>query len=174
MIAACTRFWAVKDDSNCHNALDDWVNRASEYADYVIVAVRADQDHADTMVHLKNKFIGLGNRLIVISVNPWGAFTLALNALLYTAATAGEKEKVYDLEGTVGAVEFILFQSIEVIMGKKELEKMKEYMDQNTLVVGTALEGHDFVQGKHRLDGLKSPWNTNALWHLKSLVRLIF
>jgi hypothetical protein len=148
--------------------------QASKYAEYIIVAIRSDQDHADTCGHLRKQFPQLTDRLILVPVHPWGAFTPALNALVYTAATAGEQSKVYDLDGTVGKVEFILFQSIEVKMGKLEVRKMIECMDDETLVVGTALDGHDFSAGKHRLDGLKAPWNTNALWHLKSLVKKEF
>ncbi len=42
-------------------------------------------------------------------------------------------------------------------------------MDEDTLVVGKALDGHDFSEGVHRLRGRTCPWNTFAIWSLPKI-----
>ena len=43
------------------------------------------------------------------------------------------------------------------------------YMDENTLVVGPALDGHEFSLGENALRGRTCPWNTAAVWNLKAI-----
>lgn len=47
------------------------------------------------------------------------------------------------------------------------------HTDEQTLVVGTALkDSHEFKEGMNELGGLTTPWNTNCVWHLRSLVNI--
>lgn len=42
-------------------------------------------------------------------------------------------------------------------------------MDEHTLVVGAALEGHNFSVGHQTLTGTTCPWNTFAVWRVSHL-----
>jgi hypothetical protein len=46
---------------------------------------------------------------------------------------------------------------------------MLRHFKNHTLVVGWALEGHDFLVGDRMLTGRTVPWNTLALWAVDKL-----
>lgn len=138
-VAVCTRFWSTVARPDIHAALDSWVLRSAAYADYVFVAVRVEVDVSDTMAHLAALASQhhLAGKLIALPVSPWGQFTQALNAMLYAAATVTETQKVvYNLDGAdVGtdAVEYIVFQSVEVFMDQEHLHCMMKYMGKSMI-----------------------------------------
>jgi hypothetical protein len=43
------------------------------------------------------------------------------------------------------------------------------HLDESTLIVGPALEGHVFSEGEQGLRGRTCPWNTLALWSVRKL-----
>lgn len=54
----------------------------------------------------------------------------------------------------------------------QHVELLKEHMDELTIVAGAAIgRSHRFVEGRHTITGLNTPWNTLALWHVPTLVR---
>jgi hypothetical protein len=117
----------------------------------------------------------------VMHVSPWDFVTPALNALVREAAHRQASH--------------ILFQSVEVLVndtaaGLAALLRPFE-RDANTLVVGSALEGHlycpptaplfagpaetpSLTRGGQCLNGATSPWNTFALWDVARLGRVGF
>jgi hypothetical protein len=139
-IAVCTRFWSTKsddEDEKVHSTLDDWIDRAVQYADHVIIAVRVEEDKANTVQHIEKlaaakQYNENGKKVVALPVSPWGSFSAALNALLYAAATVTQQEKVvYNLDAVnvgVDPVEYIMYQSIEVYMDKQHLEQMMSFM----------------------------------------------
>lgn len=48
------------------------------------------------------------------------------------------------------------------------------YLDENTLVVGPSLLGHEFTEGPQTLRGRTCPWNTAALWNVSKLALIGF
>lgn len=92
----------------------------------------------------------------VIHCNPWGKFTHALNVAVNFAI-----ENDYDI---------IQFMSLETKIDKETIDLLMSYHDNNnTLIVGAALPGHDFKVGMRVLNGVTCPWNTLALWNVKQL-----
>lgn len=106
-----------------------------------------------------------------LSVSPWGNFVPALNALISYACLTPSVDGSY--------ANTILFISAETTLTKDSMIKLDQYMDlEDTLVVGAALPGHDYVdtnvageeEGKViELNGRTCPWNTLALWNLKKM-----
>lgn len=169
MIVA-TRFWA-----SCHDdvaRLGQWVRRAEGYATRVVVGVRVEMDIAGSVAFLEALECRVPLR--VVPITPWNGFTTALNTLLYHASAPSESGYLF---GTVplAAEEYILFQSVEVVMTRNHLDALMAHMTEDTLVVGSALEGaHEFQEGTRTIGGLSCVWNTNAVWHLRSLCKTGF
>ena len=159
-IITCTRYWGkTKSDLK---RLDDFIQRAAEYSAYIIIAIRSEQDRSGAESFLTRRYHGQ-SRVMPLPVTPWGDVTTALNSMLIRASCAKFRQ------------EFILFQSLEIISSAHHIQEMFRHMQSDTLVVGAALEGHQFMakQGDHEAEveigGLTSPWNTCALWHRPSL-----
>jgi len=131
--------------------LHDWSTQVLEYCDILIFVM--DARYYQTLGGLFEQF---GARVQIFHVDPWISFTQPLNMIV---------EKGLALEAT-----HVLFQSIEVTIEKKDVEKLFDNMDENTLVVGAKLhEKHGRRSGKQVLDGWNTPWNTLALWNLQKL-----
>ncbi|RUP51448.1 hypothetical protein BC936DRAFT_148125 [Jimgerdemannia flammicorona] len=96
-----------------------------------------------------------GFEVLIIPVSPYGRFVTPLNAMIARAAKDG--------------YERMLFQSLEVVVGRAEIEALAGMMDEDTLVVGKAFDSHAFVLGMNKLTGLTTPWNTCALWDVKKI-----
>ncbi len=104
----------------------------------------------------------------ILEVTPWGSFVPALNALVANACTKS-------LIGGAFA-ETILFISAETTLTKDSMKNMYKHMDlTDTLVVGAALPGHDYVDSEGDdgrvvdLNGRTCPWNTLCMWNLKKI-----
>ncbi|CAB9499783.1 expressed unknown protein [Seminavis robusta] len=95
----------------------------------------------------------------VLPVTPWGRFVPALNALVGHAASLQ-----YD---------YILFCSAETTASKAAIDTLYRHImdDQDTLVAGALLGGHDYQKDKTvvELNGRTTPWNTLALWRVSKL-----
>jgi hypothetical protein len=97
-----------------------------------------------------------GGSITVLAVEPWGAFTAALNALVAHAARTGCAR--------------LLLQSVETEVTAASVQSLQQHLDANTdLVVGGVLPGHTFQLGRNNLDGRTTPWNTLALWQVSKL-----
>ena len=100
----------------------------------------------------------------VVPVTPWGKFVPALNALVGWAATTTMPG------GSVGASR-ILFASAETSVTPSSVKILIDAVDDDTLVAGCALPGHDYKEsgGEVPLTGRTTPWNTCAVWNLGKL-----
>ena len=98
----------------------------------------------------------------VLPVTPWGKFVPALNAIVIYCAQKGAR--------------YVLMASAEVQLTTEALDLMKQKLDlEHTLVVGTALQGHEYKtrtadeEVEVELTGRTTPWNTCALWNVRKL-----
>ena len=104
--------------------------------------------------------------VVTFPVTPWGRVVQAPNALLLKCA---ERQ-----------VSHLLFASTEYPVTQSLLSLLQSHSDDQTLVVGARLAGHDFktppggrvlVSGA---SGLQIPWNTCALWSTGHLIHTGF
>eukprot|EP00581_Thalassiosira_minuscula_P008596 CAMPEP_0183706554 /NCGR_PEP_ID=MMETSP0737-20130205/3330_1 /TAXON_ID=385413 /ORGANISM="Thalassiosira miniscula, Strain CCMP1093" /LENGTH=289 /DNA_ID=CAMNT_0025933969 /DNA_START=166 /DNA_END=1035 /DNA_ORIENTATION=- len=98
----------------------------------------------------------------ILPVTPWGKFVPALNAIVSWCARKG--------------VRYLLAASAEVQLTEEVLGVMKQKLDlERTLVVGTALQGHEYkstigeAEKEVELTGRTTPWNTCSLWNVPKL-----
>jgi hypothetical protein len=69
-----------------------------------------------------------------------------------------------------GGFSHVLFLSLEMDLPAPAFRRLAAHFDpQEDLVVGAALEGHQFKAGQQPLNGCTSPWNTCALWSVPKL-----
>ena len=102
-------------------------------------------------------------KIHVLPVTPWGKFVPALNAIVTWCANH--------------KCQYLLFASAEVQLTQEVLNVLISKMDiERTLVVGTALSGHEYKQPTEdkeeievELTGRTTPWNTCALWNVLKL-----
>ena len=142
------------------NALRAFVDRVAPHVDRVAVAVGAPgiDDTAERLRQLSDLVArcqaatqGAETIVDIIPVDPWGAFTPALNAL---AAHASKK-----------GCGLALFASVETTFSSETVAALQaQLLRHDALVVGAALPGHDFRAGRRDLGGRTAPWNTLALW----------
>ncbi|KAI8847311.1 hypothetical protein BC829DRAFT_396638 [Chytridium lagenaria] len=128
--------------------------------DAVVVAVKeAEEDHHKRAVLSDKMPSG-----IVIQVSEWGNFIPALNQLVHVAAKLGMRR--------------ICFRSIEMAVERWEMDTLDSMLENDTLVVGKYLDGHQFSEsndGKASSDtavplsGVTTPWNTLAVWDVRKL-----
>ena len=131
--------------------LHDWCQNVLNYCETLILVV----DHR-YYVTLEGMFQEFGERLKVFHIHPWISYTQPLNMIV---------EKALALKATK-----LLFQSIEVTIGFDDVQKLRSYIDEETLVVGAKLHPkHGNKKGLHPLNGWNSPWNTLAIWDLEKL-----
>ena len=98
----------------------------------------------------------------VVPVTPWGKFVPALNALVSWAAT------------TADGASYIMFASAETSVTPSSVQILIDAVDDDTLVAGCALPGHDYREDSGGgeevpLTGRTTPWNTCAVWNLRKL-----
>ena len=131
--------------------LDRWCEHVLSYCDTLILVV----DHR-YFVTLEGMFGRFGDQLKVFHIDPWISFTQPLNMII---------EKALSLKATA-----LLFQSIEVTLEDRDIGRLQQHLDANTLVVGAKLHPkHGEKRGRQPLNGWNSPWNTLALWDLQKL-----
>lgn len=129
-----------------------WCDHVLNYCDILIVVV--DTTYLRAIQNAKEDF---KDRIQFFHIDPWISFTQPLNMLVEKALSIGAKE--------------LLFQSIEVEISLKDVEKLESYLDSETLVVGAKLHpSHGSgKKGLVKLDGWTTPWNTLALWNIEKL-----
>jgi len=151
-IAVCTRFWGKNPEEI--KILKDFILQAKQIGP-VFVAINVDKNKTNA-VQFQTEGVN------IFPVTPWGKFVPALNALVYKASCAG--------------CTHILFASATVDIVPDQVQILLSHMDNNTLAVGAALEGHNFQPGRTFLnaDGRQVPWNTLCLWKANYLGSLGF
>ncbi len=105
----------------------------------------------------------------ILPVTPWGKFVPGLNALILEAKTHFRAD-------------LMMFISAEVELSSATVRTLCQTVieDENVLVAGAALNGHDYHAGdsgtsepsKQRvvpLTGRTTPWNTLCVWNLDKL-----
>lgn len=131
--------------------LKSFVFQALDCTDRVLIAINIEADRINTV---SSKSLQIA-RVEVFGVTPWGKFIQSLNALVYKAKLAG--------------ADFFLSASVETKFTSRQIAQLQTHMDKNTLVVGAALEGHDFQEGEKEGNGRTVPWGTLAIWNLEHL-----
>ena len=66
----------------------------------------------------------------------------------------------------------LLLLSAEVSASAESIAKLRRHLtegDDDTLVAGAALPGHDYQPGETALNGRTCPWNTLAMWNVAKL-----
>lgn len=150
-----TRFWVTMPSDA--QRVQDFVRRALQVADHVLVGVRAERDDGATAAALHG--IASPAQLTVLPITPWHVYTSALNALLLHAA------------GKLRA-RLLMFHSVEVHAPARAYACLRHAVaeDPGVLVAGLALpNAHAFTPGPHRMTGMASPWNTAAVWNVTKL-----
>jgi hypothetical protein len=147
-----TRLHTTNEENLISSAsLYKWCNHVLNYCDKLIVVV--DSIYLEAIQNAKEDF---GEKIEMFHINPWISFTQPLNLLVEKALSIGAKE--------------LLFQSIEVDISVKDMEKLESYLKEDTLVVGAKLvEIHANGKKYSIIDGWNSPWNTLALWDIEKL-----
>lgn len=126
-------------------------------------------------------------------VEPWGSFAPALNAAVVLAASSfstfsGSRPSSSPAAAATAPVQRLLFLSAEAATTSDHLVSLLGLFDEDTLVVGAALPGHDVEPGGGReagggdptalagrlvsrrpLSGSTCPWNTLAVWSVPKL-----
>lgn len=117
-------------------------------AEKVYVAVNLEEDRSEAIRQ------SWPDGVSVFPVTPWGKFVLPLNAIIMMARSE------------LGAGAKLLLSSVEVSLIREKIDQLFNYMDDRTLVVGAALQGHQYEPGTHqRATGREVPWNTFSVWN---------
>lgn len=156
-----TRFYGfTKDDVQ---RLAAWVDAARTIVpeEQVFIAINSEADLSGSQEFLKEHYPSV----IAFPVTPWGKVVQAPNALLIKSA-----ERMMHL----------LFASTEYPVTASLASLLQSHLDDQTLVVGARLDGHDFkaLAGESVLvehaNGRQIPWNTCALWSIEHLIHTGF
>lgn len=159
-----TRFYesnpAKAMESN-HKLLAFIASARAAGASKVLVAVNVDENKSGL---LRDWTYGTAADAEIFPVTPWGKFVQPLNALLIKGREEFAK----------GA--HFLSASVEVKLTPEIVDALFKHMDANTLVVGAAMEGHDYrpYQLIKEANGRQVPWNTLALWNSRLLCKTGF
>jgi hypothetical protein len=133
--------------------LEACLRRCEAYS--TIIGVAVDAVDTDLTTAVRDACANYAN-VVVVSVEPWGQFVPALNALLVAASQH--------------ACSHVLFQSLEVHINADHVRVLKEHHKEDVLVVGKAFsDAHNFNAGERDLTGLTTPWNTLSLWSVQKL-----
>jgi len=151
-----TRYYGKSEDD--FQNLQNWILKISSLSDHpVYIGVGSNLDKTDAVYRLHENF---PKSVTVVEISNWG-YSTVLNELVLHIMNA----KISDS---------VLFVSPEVYLTSRNLGVLFDHLTDNTLVVGLALEGHEFAPGLNLLTALTSPWNTAALWSLEKLRRTGF
>mmetsp|Transcript_36305 Transcript_36305/g.67641 ORF Transcript_36305/g.67641 Transcript_36305/m.67641 type:complete len:677 (+) Transcript_36305:79-2109(+) len=163
-----------------------FVTQSVVFADKVLVLLGISAEHTiyytDLMDTLRCKLPNDLHKVQIEIVTPWLGFTIPLNMGIRIALDGG--------------FDYVLFQSLEVRSSPRDIRNLMSYFDDETLVVGPVLDGHDFqllttdspaptssscqytstatCGGPCQtisvpLRGRTCPWNTCAIWRLDKL-----
>lgn len=157
-----TRFYGLTEGDV--QRLAAWVDAALKVvpAEDVFVAIHTEMDCSGSLDFVCEKYPAV----TAFAVTPWGRVVQAPNALLLKSAEQH--------------VSHLLFVSTEYPITESLVSLLRSHSDDETLVVGVRLAGHDFKAppGERVLmqqaNGLQIPWNTCALWSIGHLIHTGF
>lgn len=132
--------------------------------------------------------------LYLVPVKPWGAYVAALNALLMVAAKEGYDQILYQsLEVRLSKIDIIVMSTLcfpderNVLVVGREFpgshciagENQKTIRENADTVPVKIIEHlgklvNIYASDQLALSGLSSPWNTAAIWNVKSLCKTGF
>jgi hypothetical protein len=161
-LGIATRFYGLS--AGDVQRLGTWVEAAIKVVapENVYVAIRTESDRSGSLDFMQKHY----PQVMTFPVTPWGKVVQAPNAILSKSA----EQKVMHL----------LFASTEYPVTASLVALLQSHLDPRTLVVGAALDGHDFKAcpgaqvGVETASGIQIPWNTYALWSLEHLVHTGF
>jgi len=176
-LALCTRIHGQPSlDAQASARLEAFLTAGASAAEHVAVAVEAggglEAGVRAVVAAVERGEAALRGRLHVLPVAPWEGFTGPLNALVRRASSLG-----CDLVG---------FQSLELAASAGAVSLLCDAVaaGEDVLVAGAALPGHDMGAGAEEgrlaaarevpLSGTTVPWNTLAVWRVRSLALVGF
>lgn len=160
-LGIATRFYGfAREDTR---RLKVWLDAALRVVSpsSVYIAIHSEADKSQSQRFLQEHY----PEVRAFTVTPWGRVVQAPNAILLKSAEH---------------VSHLLFTSTEYPVTSPFVERLHSHMDDDTLVVGARLKGHDFkavpgtVERIAHASGLQIPWNTYALWSLSHLIHTGF
>ncbi len=165
-----------------------WITQLLTLASYhdtinfqIHVAIAVEQyDPLIQLVQSCFSSISESESIIIIPVSPWGNFIPALNALVQWA-TKSHNNSSDNVQKKKSLLGFLSMETTTLSQETLKLLCQHHLDDDNTLVVGPVLTGHDFIRSKcnhyvseQPLNGRTCPWNTCAVWNLTKLSKTGF
>lgn len=146
-------------------AVLEFVLGCSTYANHVLICLGIGnmEDLTKQVAEYSNILKGssLSIPVTILPINPWGYFTSALN---HAVAFAQDQKHTH-----------VVFQSMEFRIDSALVFNLAKVLDSyDALMVGPAIEGHEFQAGFNEIRGRLCPWNTFAIWDLNKLKVLGF
>jgi hypothetical protein len=154
-LALATRFFGENPERL--TALTDFIKQSSPLVEEVFVISNESMDRINAEGYFAAKTFP---KTHFSSLDMWGRYTPALNAIVYHTASEGFSH--------------VIMCSVEIGLTKEILESLARHLDEDTLVVGARLAGHEFRAGENTGSGATTPWNTLAVWNLRYLSRTGF
>ena len=164
-----TRYYGTNDEDL--QRLYRFIRQAQIYSKEIFIGVHVEKDFSQCIKHFaQHSEISSSSSVPVhfVPIQPWIGISTPLNILLNLIP---QTEK------------FLLIQSIEIQCEKKEIDRLKTFLnddDDDVLCVGAALDGHRIVSNSSKpfvllpLEGETSPWNTFVIWNLSKVRRTGF
>ena len=148
---------APPDEAHYREMLEKLADFASSFdSKHAYVAVDATPKFENYSLVEVLRTITADSTLEIIPVTPWNSFVPALNAIATRAAQDGASH--------------CLFCSAETQTSPASILQLLEHMDEDTLVAGAVLPGHDYhPKSTQTLNGRTTPWNTLAVWNVAKL-----
>lgn len=148
------RFFSSSADNL--DRLKSLVEKSSMFADFILIAVKDDIEQS-VIPEIEKWNVP---KTEVVSVGKQEKFVPTLNFMVKYAYSRG--------------FDRLFFISAEIELTKDIFLKLSEHMDEQTLVAGAVLSGHEYAAGEQVASGVTIPWNTLAVWNLKYLARTGF
>ena len=148
------RFYSSSADNL--DRLKSLVESVSTFADFILIAVKDDIEQS-----------------VIPEIEKW-------NASKTKAVSVGKQEKFVPILNFMVKYVYgrgfdrLLFVSAEIELTKDIFFQLSQHLDEQTLVAGAVLAGHEFRLGENRGSGETVPWNTLAMWNLDYLARTGF
>ena len=148
------RFFSSSADNL--DRLKSLVEGVSAFADFILIAVKDDS-----------------SKSVIPEIVSWGQKEVE-------AVSVGKQEKFVPILNFMVKYVYgrgfdrLLFVSAEIELTKGIFLKLSQHLDEQTLVAGAVLAGHEFASGEQVASGVTVPWNTLAVWNLKYLARTGF
>ena len=147
------------------NALRAFVDRVAPHVDRVAIAVGAPgiEDTTERLRQLSTSSRAAKRRRGTLR-QPW------ISSPWTPGAPSRRRSTPLAAHASKQGCGLALFASVETTFSAETVAALQEQLvKHDALVVGAALPGHDFQEGRRPLGGRTAPWNTLALWRLDRL-----